>query len=84
MDSTITLTPAMMALVPVVALLMEVAKKLPYYNKIQGYSPVLAMGIGVGLAVASSVANPVIAGILIGIASSYGYDVFKTVKKERK
>ena len=82
MNETITLTPTMLGLIPVVALILQVLKQVPHYTKIKPYTPVIAMVIGVGVSVAASVANPVIVGIMIGMAASTGYDQFKASKPE--
>ena len=77
MNEQITLTPAMMALVPVVSMIMQVIKGVPIYDKIKAYTPIVTMVIGIGAAYAASIANPIVAGILIGVTASAGYDSFK-------
>lgn len=81
MNDTITLTPAMLALVPTVAMILQILKKIPIYEKIKSYTPLIACGIGITAAYATALTNPIVAGILIGVSASAGYSQFKEVTK---
>jgi hypothetical protein len=79
MNDTIQLTPAMLGMVPVVALVLQIIKKLPFATKVLPYMPIISIGVGIGAALATSIANPIVAGVLIGVAASAGYDQFKKI-----
>ena len=81
MNGTITLTPAMLALVPIVTMIMQMLKQMKPYYRIKAYTPIITCGISVGLAFAVSISNPIVAGIIIGVTASAGYDQFKASKK---
>ena len=81
---TITLTPAMMAIVPVVAALLQVAKTFPIVVKFKAYMPVFSIVIAGVIAHLAKVEDPYMAGVLIGLASSTGYDLFKGLTTTKK
>lgn len=83
MNTTIELTPAMLGLVPVVAYFLQMFKGLPtpISSKLDPFMPIVSMLVGIGLSYLMSIDNPVLAGILIGMASSTGYDQFKKTAK---
>lgn len=83
MNETIELTPSMLAVVPLVAYVIEVMKTLPKADKIKPYLPIISMVVGVGGAYAFSIANPVVAGIMIGMAASTGYNGFKKLNGKK-
>ncbi len=74
---TITLTPAMMALVPVVATLLQLAKAVKPLEKIKPYFPFVGIGISYGLCILTGVTSPVMPSILIGLVAAGGYDMLK-------
>ena len=81
MNTEITLTPAMLAIVPIVAYFIQIIKGLPYAEKLTPYLPILSGLVGIGLSYLFAIENPVIAGILIGMAASTGYNQFKATSK---
>jgi len=83
MESTIILTPEMLAQIPLIAMILQVLKKLPIYAKVQPYTPLIACGLGIAAAFATAIPNPLIAGILIGVTASAGYSQFKEISKPK-
>ena len=75
---TITLTPQMLALVPVVATILQLAKTIKPLEKIKAYFPFVGIGVSYGLCVVTGAANPVISAILIGLVAAGGYDMLKS------
>ena len=78
---TISLTPEMLALVPVVALILEVAKKIKAVEKLKEWMPFISVGIAYGLSCLTGIENPVLPSILIGLVASGSYDLVKGVTK---
>jgi hypothetical protein len=76
----IELTPTMMMLIPAVALILQKLKELPYYAYIKGFGGVLSLVIGIVLAYATSTPDPILNGIVIGVAATGGYEVLKKPK----
>jgi len=81
MEDTITLTPAMAIMVPILGFFLEALKRLPYIEKIKPFIPFISVGLGILLCYIWGTANPLIAGILVGIAASAGYDQTKGIVK---
>ena len=78
-DFTLTLTPAMMAIVPVVAILTQFTKRLEFINKNKAWLPFLSIAIALGVGYATSIPDPIPASILIGLVSSGSYDAVKAI-----
>ena len=77
----ITLTPEMLALVPVVAAILQLVKGFDFVEKIKSYLPLVAMGLALGLAYATKMADPIVPAVIIGLTASGGYDLLKAPKK---
>jgi Sec-independent protein secretion pathway component TatC len=77
MSNEILLSPAMLAIVPLVAYFVQILKGLPYADKLSPYLPIVSMLFGIGGSYAFSIPNPVVAGIMIGMAASTGYNQFR-------
>lgn len=82
-DLTIQLTPAMMALVPVVALVLQVIKKVPALEQLKDWMPFVSIGVALGLGYLTKMPDPVMPSILIGIAASGTYSLAKSTVKKR-
>lgn len=80
-ELTVTLTPAMLAIVPVVAAVVQAIKRLEVVAKYKQWLPFMSIGIAYGIAYFTQVPDPVVPSILIGLAASGGYDLFKVKKK---
>jgi len=76
----VELTPAMLALVPVVAALLQMIKKFPLPDKIKEFLPGASMLIALGLLYASKVPNPILPSVIIGLMACGGYDLLKQKK----
>jgi hypothetical protein len=73
----IELTPAMLVLVPVVAAIIQMAKKLPIVSKYTEYLPIASLLLGVGGAYLQEIPNPILAGVMIGLTACGAFDVLK-------
>jgi len=76
-DFTIQLTPQMMALVPVVALFLQVLKKIEVIQAIKAWFPFASIAIAFGLCYSIGAENPVLSSIVIGLVASGSYDLLK-------
>lgn len=84
MDETITLTPAMLALVPTVAMILQVIKKTPIFNYVKPYYPIISCATGILVAYCSGMDNSIVAGLMIGLSASAGYSQFKEITNKEK
>ncbi len=80
-DFSITLTPAMLALVPVVAALLQFAKRLDFVQEMKQWLPLISIGIALGIGYATKMPNPIMNSIVIGLVASGGYDLLKVPAK---
>jgi len=80
-DLTITLTPAMLALVPVVAAILQMLKKLEPIQKIKSYLPFISVGVACGLCFFAKIQEPIMASIIIGLVASGGFDMLRGTTK---
>ena len=76
-DYTITITPAMAALVPVVAAILQVLKRMEAVHKMTEWLPFFSVGIALGLSYLTRVPDPVLSSVVIGLVASGGYDLLK-------
>lgn len=77
-DFTIQLTPQMMALVPVVALFLQVLKKIEAIQTVKAWFPFVSIAIAFGLCYSlGEVENAVLSSIVIGLVASGSYDLLK-------
>ena len=72
----------MLALIPIVALIVQNLKKISAMGELKEYLPVIAVGISVALAYLTSGtlenwSDPILPAIAIGLMASGGYDVLK-------
>lgn len=74
---SLTLTPAMLVIVPIVATLLQVLKRIEIINKIKDWLPVISVVASILLAYLSGIGNPILAGVIIGLVAAGGYDVAK-------
>lgn len=82
MNTTITLTPEMLAIVPIVTYIVlnirNIIEPYSWYDKVKRYIPLFALLVGIGTSKIFQVDKFVVSGILTGIASVAGYEMFKT------
>lgn len=76
----VTLTPAMLALVPVVAAILQLAKRFEPLQKLKSYLPFISIGIALGLGSLANMPNLIISSVIIGLVASGGYDLLKAPK----
>jgi len=74
---TITLTPAMVALVPVVGAIVQVLKRLEIIQKVKEWLPFFSVGIALALGYLTKMEDPVLPSVIIGLVASGGYDLLK-------
>jgi hypothetical protein len=81
----VVLTPQMMALVPAIAIVLQILKGIPALDKVKPWFPLLALGVSVALAMVlkmgTDTASQLVAGITMGLATSGGYDVARMQAK---
>lgn len=76
---TVELTPAMLALVPIVGVILQALKRVKVAQQFTDWFPFVGMLVAYGLiyVTTAEVQNAPMAAILIGLASSKGYDLVK-------
>lgn len=77
----VEMTPAMLALVPVVAAILQMIKKFPVPDRVKEFLPGISMLIALGLLYANKVPDPILPSVLIGLIACGGYDLLKQKKK---
>ena len=75
---TISLTPAMLALVPVVATILQVLKKVEVVQKFKEWLPFASIGLSLALCYLTKMPNPMLPSIVIGLVASGGYDLLRS------
>ena len=75
---TSTLPPSALVLIPMVAALIQMLKWVPLIQKFKDYLPFASLGLGIILAHTSHMANPVMVGIIVGLAAIGSYETIKT------
>lgn len=73
----IELTSEMLALVPIVAAILQVAKRIKAVENLKEWFPFLSVAVAYGLCYFSGVTQPVMPSIVIGLVASGGYDLVK-------
>lgn len=76
----IDLTPEMLALVPIVATVLQLAKRIEAIAKLKQWYPFLSIGIALGLGYLTGMEEPIAPSIIIGLVASGGYDLLKAPK----
>ena len=77
----VELTPQALALVPAVAILIQVIKRMEIADKLKQWLPFVSIGLALGLAYLTGLENPILPSIIIGLTASGAYDLAQ-VKKE--
>ena len=75
----IELTSEMLALIPAVALIIQLVKNLDFYKDIKKWTPFVSMGIALGLCYLTKVPDPILPAIAIGLAASGAYSSVKAI-----
>ena len=79
-DLTLNLTPEVLALIPIVAAILQVVKGISAVNKLKQWFPFFGIAIAYGLGLASGATDPVIQSVLVGLVAAGSYDLFKAKK----
>ena len=79
----IQLAPEMLMLVPVVAALLEVLKKIPLIAGIKEWMPFLAMLMGLGVIYAQTGEAQVMPAIVMGLMASGAYSSVKAIAAKK-
>lgn len=81
----ITLTPQMLTIIPLLAVAMQMIKGLDPLARLKPWFPLLSVVVAVALAVLMKMGDDlqaqVLAGIIMGLATSGGYDAAKLPTK---
>jgi len=80
-EITLTLTPGMLAVVPAVAAILQVIKRMPKSEVITPFLPLLAIVNGILFSWMAKVPEPLWSGVIIGLAASGGYDLLHGLTK---
>ncbi len=78
-NMTVTITPAMMALIPLIAAILQVAKRIKLFGNIKEYFPFISIGLTYAIIWVSGgiEGNAVIAALIIGLVASGAYDMVR-------
>lgn len=76
----VELTPAMVAMIPVVAAILQMVKRMAFAEKIKDYLPLIAIAIAIGISYAGKMPDPIIPSVLIGLSAVGGYETLKKPK----
>ena len=77
----IQLSPEMLALVPLVAAVLQVLKKIPIVDKLKAYMPFIAMILSLGAVYATNAQLDIMPAVLMGLMASGAYDGVKAISK---
>ena len=77
----VTLTPAMLAMVPIIATILQLLKRIEPLGNLKQWFPILSVGLSLGLGYVTNMPNPIVSSIIIGLVASGGYDVLKSPTK---
>lgn len=83
---TIELTPQMLAVIPMIAFLVQPIKGA-WGGRLTPWTPYISAAFGVGaavlLAMGGSIGQQVFSGILMGLSASGGYDMARSLEKAK-
>ncbi len=80
-ELTLQLTPTMLAIVPAVAAILQVAKRFKAVEVLKPWFPFISIVIALGLCYAAKMPDPIAPSIVIGLVASGSYDVLKAPSK---
>ena len=70
-------TKTLIQLVAVTGALLQMAKNIPIIEKFRSWLPVASVALGIVLAYVTNVPDPIVPGIMVGLAASGGYSFLK-------
>lgn len=62
------------SLIILIAAIIQMVKQIPFFANKADWLPLIALGVGVGLAYAASMSNPIVAGIMLALMAIGGYE----------
>ena len=77
----IQLAPEMLALVPLVAAVLQVMKKIPIIDSLKEYMPFIAMVLSIGAVYAVTTELQIMPAVVMGLMASGAYDGVKAISK---
>ena len=80
---SVTLTPQMLVVVPIIGGLVQMLKQVPFIQKQTAWLPLLTVAVSIAVSFAMRFEDPVMAGLLIGLAAGGGYDLLRLPGKVR-
>lgn len=83
-DLTFEMTPQVLALIPVVAAILQILKRIEPIQQVKQWLPFIAIGLAVGLAYLTKVPEPILPAIVVGLMASGAYDALKAPKPNKK
>jgi len=75
------LTPAMLAMVPIVAATIQMLKRIPAIEKLKEWIPLLSVAMSCGFMYYQGAQNFLLAGTIIGLTACGGFDALKQKKE---
>lgn len=75
----IQLTPEMLMLVPIVAALLEVLKRIPLIAQVKEWMPFIAIGASVGVIYAQTTELQILPAVVMGLMASGAYSSVKAL-----
>ena len=78
---TVNLTPEMLALVPVVAAILQLLKRVEAIEKVKEWLPFASIAIAYGVAYLTKMPEPILPAVIIGLVASGGYDLLRAPTK---
>lgn len=83
-DLTFEMTPQVLVLIPYVAVILQVLKRIEPIQAVKQYLPFIAIGLGIGFAYLTKVPDPIMPGIVAGLMAGGSYDLLKGAKPKGK
>lgn len=83
-DLTFEMTPQILALIPIVAAILQVLKRIEPIQAVKQWLPFIAIGLAIGLAFMMKVPDPIMPGIVAGLMAGGAYDALKAPKPKGK
>ena len=77
----IQLSPEMLALVPVVAAVLQVMKKIPIVERVKEFMPFIAMVLSLGAVYATNAQLEIMPAVIMGLMASGVYDGVKAISR---
>jgi len=83
MENTIQFTQLMMMLAAGIGALLQGFKAVVWTSKVKPFFPLLAVALGIGGCYLTKQTNPAVAGLMVGMAASFGFDILKGINAKK-